>query len=138
MRESMRWRAMFRFWKAMRPSPAVAEQEIMMRYLSILTAAALVAATASAGGSGLSPAVLSPAASDLSALQLVQEKRKSDTITQRVKRAWKDLVGYKFDVFCPIIFPIAHRTCTETGENRNDARSKCASRNPFCYVSDAN
>jgi hypothetical protein len=70
-----------------------------------------------------------------SAIILVQQK--SDTITQRVKRAWKDLVGYKFNVGCPAFFPINHRTCTETGKDRAEARAKCAGQNQFCLISDA-
>lgn len=104
-----------------------------MRHLAILAAGMLlIGANGSAGAAGVAPPGMSPA-SDLPQVQLVQ-----DTITKRVKRAWKDLVGYKFDVSCPIIFPINHRTCTETGKNREEARSKCASRNSFCYIADAN
>ena len=74
-------------------------------------------------------------AKDTSAIVLVQQK--SDTVTQRVKRAWKDLVGYKFNVGCPILFPVNHRTCTETGKDRAEARGKCAAQNQFCLISDA-
>ena len=73
---------------------------------------------------------------DISAIVLVQEK-KTDTITQRVKRAWKDLVGYKFDVACPFFFPVSHRICTETGKDRTEARGKCAAQNQFCLIADA-
>jgi hypothetical protein len=30
-----------------------------------------------------------------------------------------------------------HRTCAETGKDRDDARGKCIARNPLCWVSDA-
>ena len=66
-------------------------------------------------------------------VQFVRETRKSETLTRRIKRAWKDLVGYKFDVSCPL----SHTTCIETGTDRGDARAKCISRNPFCWVADA-
>ena len=69
--------------------------------------------------------------------QVAQEKRKPESFTERIKRAWKDLVGYKFDVSCPVIIPLSRTTCTETGKDRSDARAKCISRNPFCYVADA-
>jgi hypothetical protein len=72
-----------------------------------------------------------------SPVRLVQEKRKSETISERVKRAWKDLVGYKFDVSCPVFIPLSRTTCSETGKDRRDALAKCVSRNPFCYVADA-
>jgi hypothetical protein len=74
-------------------------------------------------------------ADNISAITLVQQK--SDTITQRVKRAWKDLTGYKFNVGCPIFFPVNQRTCTETGKDRAEARAKCAGQNQFCLISDA-
>jgi len=107
-----------------------------MRHLAIVAVGALlIAAGGSAGAGSLSPAGLSPAAP--SPVEFVQERRQSDTLTKRVKRAWKDLVGYKFNVSCPIIFPINHRTCTETGKDRAEARAKCRSQNAFCYVSSA-
>ena len=110
-----------------------------MRHLAIVAAGALlIAAGGSAGAGSLLPAGFSPA-TDQSMLQLVQqsERRSSDTLTKRVKRAWKDLVGYKFNVSCPIIFPINHRICTETGKDRAEARAKCQSQNAFCHVSAA-
>jgi hypothetical protein len=102
-----------------------------MRHLTLLAAGLLlVAASDNAGAGSISPAGLSRIGG-LSSIEFVQdkrvqEKRKSDTITQRVKRAWKDLVGYKFDVDCPVLIPLSHTTCTETGKDREDARAKCA------------
>ncbi len=52
---------------------------------------------------------------------------------QKAKRAWRNLVGYKFDVSCPF----EKRSCAETGKSRDDARAKCIARNPVCWVSDA-
>jgi len=74
---------------------------------------------------------------DYSSVQLIQDK-KSETVTEKVKRIWRDWTGYKFDVGCPA-FPIqlTHALCTATGKNRDEARAKCQSRNPFCLVSDA-
>jgi hypothetical protein len=77
---------------------------------------------------------------NLSNIQLVQEKKtdKSDTIKKRVKRAWKDLTGYKFDIACPGFWlPINQSVCTETGKNRSVARSKCEAQNALCQVRDA-
>jgi len=54
-------------------------------------------------------------------------------LKQKVKRAWRNLTGYKFDVNCPIN---NHRTCAETGKSVGDARAKCIARNPGCWVSD--
>jgi hypothetical protein len=115
-----------------------------MRHLTLLlTGLLLVTASGNAGAGSISPAGFSHIGglSSIELIQekreLVQEKRKSDTITQRVKRAWKDLVGYKFDVACPVLIPLSHTTCTETGKDRGDARAKCASHNPFCYITEA-
>jgi hypothetical protein len=108
-----------------------------LRHFALLAASVvLIAANGSVRAGVVSPAGL-PQVGNLSFVELVQEKRKSETITQRIKNAWKDLVGYKFDVACPILIPLSHATCTETGKNRADARAKCASRNSLCYVTDA-
>ena len=69
-------------------------------------------------------------------IMLVQEKPKKDeTLTQKAKRVWKNIAGYKFDVNCPINY---HRSCAETGKNAGDARAKCIARNQGCWVSDIN
>jgi hypothetical protein len=75
---------------------------------------------------------------NISSLQFIQDKQKSETIKEKVKQIWRDWTGYKFDVGCPA-FPIilTHATCTATGKNRDEARAKCQSKNPFCLVSDA-
>ena len=69
-----------------------------------------------------------------------KETKKQNTLTQRVKRAWRELTGYRFTVACPA-FPIPliqnRSTCTETGKNRDDARAKCQSQRAFCSVADA-
>ena len=73
----------------------------------------------------------------LSTIQLVQEKKKPETMKQKVKRAWRNLTGYKFDVACPAFpFGISRTTCTATGKNREDAREKCQSRHAFCQIGD--
>jgi hypothetical protein len=111
-----------------------------MRHLAILATGAFLIFSSSAGAAPLSPAGLSRS-DDLSAIVLVQEKaKKSETLTQKVKRVWRDLTGYKFTVSCPA-FPIpllvSRTTCTETGISRDEARGKCASRHPFCGIGDA-
>jgi hypothetical protein len=65
------------------------------------------------------------------------EPKKSETVKQKVKRVWRKLTGYKFDVACPALIPLSHSTCTETGKNRATARAKCQSANPLCSVTDA-
>ena len=74
----------------------------------------------------------------LATIQLVQEKKKSETMKQKVKRAWRNLTGYKFDVACPAFpFALSRTTCTATGKNRDDARAKCQSQHAFCQIGDA-
>ena len=107
-----------------------------MRHLTTLAGAMLLIAMSGNGyAAPKSPSGLTKIDTP-SSVQLVQDK-KNDTIKKRVKRAWKDLTGYKFNVGCPVILPISQRTCTETGRNVEDARSKCISANPFCYVTQA-
>jgi hypothetical protein len=74
----------------------------------------------------------------LSVVRPVQDKKKPETVKQKVKRAWRNLTGYKFDVACPA-FPIvlSRTTCTATGKNRENARAKCQSQHLFCDVRDA-
>ena len=72
---------------------------------------------------------------------LAQNEPKKETVTHKVKRkvktAWRNMTGYKFDVGCPIILPVNRTTCTETGKSREDARAKCQASHALCSVSDA-
>ena len=72
---------------------------------------------------------------------LAQNEPKKESVTHKVKRkvktAWRNLTGYKFDVGCPALLPVTRSSCTETGKSRADARAKCQSANPICSVSDA-
>ena len=106
-----------------------------MRLYSFLAGVLLVAGTIDiSNATPLAPKSV-VGAEETAAIVLVQQK--SDTVTQRVKRAWKDLTGYKFNVACPVFFPVNHRTCTETGKDRAEARGKCAAQNQFCLITDA-
>jgi hypothetical protein len=106
-----------------------------MRHLIVLTTGVfLIAAAGQAVAGPFAPAAFSRADGGVP-LVLVQDKpAKNETLTQKVKRAWRNIAGYKFDVNCPINY---HRTCAETGKDRDDARGKCIARNPLCWVSDA-
>ena len=70
-----------------------------------------------------------------------EPKKKDETVTQKVKRnvkkAWRNMTGYKFTVGCPAVVELNRNSCTETGKNREDARAKCQSRYALCSVSDA-
>jgi hypothetical protein len=104
-----------------------------MRHLIVLaTGVFIVTAAGQAVAGPFAPTVFSRA--DGGAPVLLVQAKKDETLTQKVKRAWRNIAGYKFDVNCPIN---SHRSCAETGKDRNDARGKCISRNPLCWVSDA-
>ncbi|HZL41219.1 MAG TPA: hypothetical protein VFC45_13190 [Pseudolabrys sp.] len=64
------------------------------------------------------------------------EPKKPETVKQKIKRVWRNMTGYKFDVGCPIVLPVSHSICTETGKDREVARAKCQSRNSLCSVVD--
>jgi hypothetical protein len=112
-----------------------------MYFLPILLAIGIVIGAlvdlkaAPVSGAGLSQAQITQIGAPVVQVQAKPDKK--ETIKQKVKRVWKNIAGYKFDVGCPIILPISRSTCTETGKNRADARAKCQNRNTFCQVSDA-
>jgi hypothetical protein len=103
-----------------------------MRIIAIVTAGALLLAVSPAQAGPLSPAGLS--AASVTSVELVAAKQKSETMTQKVTRIWKNLVGYKFEVSCPLA---GSRTCSETGTSRADAHDKCIAHNWGCWVTDA-
>ena len=86
---------------------------------------------------GVSPA-LAVGASDAKApiVPAQNEPKKNETVQQKVKRVWRNLTGYKFEVGCPAILELTKKTCTETGKDHDAARPKRISANPFCSVSD--
>jgi len=102
-----------------------------MRIIAVVTAAALLIAVNGA----VQAAPFSPIGPSVgTSIQLVATEKKSETVTQKVKRAWKNLVGYKFDVSCPLA---GSRTCSETGSSKADAHGKCIAKNFGCWVTDA-
>jgi hypothetical protein len=107
-----------------------------MRHLIVLTAGVfIVAAAGQAVAAPITPAGFSHIDGRAPIVRVQDKPKKNETLTQKVKRAWRNIAGYKFDVNCPVNM---HRTCAETGKDRNDARGKCIARNPLCWVSDAN
>jgi len=104
-----------------------------MRHFIVLAAGLIVFAASGHSLAGpISPTGLSRG--DAAVPVILVQAKKDETLQQKAKRAWRSLVGYKFDVNCPIN---NHRTCAETGKSRDDARAKCIARNPICWVSDA-
>ncbi|MSP47619.1 MAG: hypothetical protein EXQ83_17705 [Xanthobacteraceae bacterium] len=105
-----------------------------MRHLAVAaTGVFLIAASVPVMAGPFPAAGLSTGSS--AQIELVATK-KSETVTQKVKCAWKNLTGYKFDVSCPAFGPPRRSTCTETGDSRGEAQAKCQARNTFCWVSD--
>jgi hypothetical protein len=107
-----------------------------MRILAMIAAGAIVVgASMNVQAAPLSPAGISKP--DTAPIMLVQDKKKDETMTQKVKRdvkrAWKRMVGYKFSVSCLT----SKTTCTETGKDREVARGKCQAAHPLCIVNDA-
>ncbi len=102
-----------------------------------LAGALLSAPAGNAGAVSVSPAGLSRI-DGLSAIEFVQDKKKSETVKQKVKRIWRNMTGYKFDVSCPAFpFALSRTSCTANGKNREDARAKCQSQHVFCEIRDA-
>jgi hypothetical protein len=72
-----------------------------MHIIAIVTAGALLIAVSGPAQAGPSSPVGMSAGSPRS-IELVATKKKSETVTQKVERVWKDLVGYKFNVSMPV------------------------------------
>jgi hypothetical protein len=109
----------------------------MIRSSLIGGALLLLASSINLQSAGAAPAGIIDA-SKLSAVELVQEKKKSETVTQKVKRVWHNITtpNHSFCVACPAILPLSRETCTAEAKDVSEARAKCASQHPFCYVSE--
>jgi hypothetical protein len=105
-----------------------------MRHLGLVLAGALLVAAAGQAGASVPQPGFSPA--DGAGITLIQEKKKSESVGQKIKRVWRNWTGHTFCVRCPIPIPLTTSTCTETGKSRADAQAKCQARNQFCYVLD--
>jgi hypothetical protein len=106
-----------------------------MRYLAMATAG--VCLLAMSATPGVTSAQTAGASETKTPIVLAQnEPKKDDTVTQKVKRAWKNLVGYKFAVGCPVVLEFTKKTAKETGKDRDAARSKVIAANPGCSVKD--
>jgi len=105
----------------------------MNRFTAIFAIA--IFATANAGVANAASGAFSRIESPV-LVELAQAK-KDETVKEKVKRIWREWTGYKFSVGCPALLPLTRTTCTTTGKNREEARAKCQSSNPFCLVQDA-
>lgn len=65
------------------------------------------------------------------------EQKKDETVTQKVKRVWRNWTtpSHAFCVRCPIPIPLTSKVCTAKGKTVDAARSICVQQNPLCYVS---
>jgi hypothetical protein len=108
-----------------------------MRHLAVLATGVLLIAASGSALAGAFPAAGISRTDVGVPIELVATEKKSETVTQKVKRAWKNLTRYKFEVSCPALGPPRKSTCTESGKSRGEAQAKCQSRNPFCFVTDA-
>ncbi len=108
-----------------------------MRLWAIAAAFAFLITTGAASAAPMSTA---PGLENapLSMIERIQAKKKSDTVGQRIKRAWRALTDYQFCARCQfLIFPIASSTCSVSrAKSRNEARATCAARHPLCSISD--
>jgi len=100
----------------------------------ILVGGAAVAAPISANGFNADSAIVQ--------VQAKKDDKKDESIVQKaekkVKRAWRNLTGYKFNVACPAMaMPLSRATCTETGKNVEEARGKCQAKHGLCQVVEA-
>ena len=105
-----------------------------MRRLAVLATGVLLIAASGPAAAGAFPGSGISRADVGVPIERVATEKKSETVTQKVKRAWKNLVGYKFDVSCPFA---GSRTCSETGSSKADAHGKCIAKNFGCWVTDA-
>jgi hypothetical protein len=65
------------------------------------------------------------------------QKKKDETVTQKVKRVWRNWTtpSHSFCVRCPIPIPLTSKVCTAKGKTAEAARTTCVQQNPLCYVS---
>ena len=77
-----------------------------MRHLIVLATGVFLIAVASPAVAGpFAPAGFSRAEAARRSCWCRTSRRRDETLTQKVKRAWRNIAGYKFDVNCPINMP---------------------------------
>ena len=104
-----------------------------MRRFALL--ATIVAAVAIAPTmSNAAPIAVVKVSSPVTQVQQKKEPSSTEKVKRSVKRTWKNLTGYKFNVSCLLS---QTRICTETGDSKAAAQAKCQSKYPLCVVSEA-
>ena len=79
----------------------------MRHHIVLATGLTLFTAGGYSIAAPVSPAALSRA--DTGAPIVLVQAKKDESLQQKAKRAWRNLVGYKFDVSCPF----EKRSCAE-------------------------
>jgi len=71
------------------------------------------------------------------AMPKTDAQKKDETVTQKVKRVWRNWTtpSHSFCVRCPIPIPLTSKVCTAKGKTVDEARNVCIQQNPLCYVS---
>jgi hypothetical protein len=108
-------------------------QENSMRRFALLATIVAVLAVAPTM-SNAAPIAPVEASSPVVQVQQKNEPSTTEKVKRNVKRTWKNLTGYKFNVSCLLS---QTRTCTETGNSKAAAQAKCQSQYPLCVVSEA-
>ena len=107
-----------------------------MRKIALAAATALLLAVGSAFAAPISTAPGLETGTP-SVLQLIQAKKKSETVGQKIKRVWRSWTDYQFCARCPVIIPLTASTCSVSrAKSRDEARATCVARNPLCYVNE--
>jgi hypothetical protein len=129
-------RLALRLGVACRCLPLYLKENVMTR-ISLIGAALLLIASSATPPASAAPAGMIKAGG-LSQVELVQEKKKSETVTQKVKRVWRNITtpNHSFCVACPVLIPMSQQTCTTEAKTVDEARAKCASQHPLCSIRD--
>lgn len=104
-----------------------------MRIISVLIAGVFL--VVSMAQLSAAPVFVAPGVS-ASHVVLVQEKKKDETITQKVKRTWRRLTNPSFTFCARCLLPPSATICTAQGKDRASARSACQARYQLCAITE--
>ncbi len=109
-----------------------------MRMIVSIAAAGFLLAAGSASAAPISAGGVPSADTAIVQVQAKKDETVTQKVEKKVKRAWRNLTGYKFDVACPAMaVPLSRASCTETGKNVEEARNKCQAKHGLCQVVEA-